>query len=54
MTEVFLRNFKTGVADALFSGVMRSSYDQSGGYKEGYDFGIVLYGDLNNLNEREE
>tara|TARA_B100000579_G_C22576972_1_gene731623 strand:+ start:653 stop:829 length:177 start_codon:yes stop_codon:yes gene_type:complete len=42
MDKEYLKNFKDGVADALLRGNMADDY--SDGYKQGYDFGITIYG----------
>ena len=42
MDKEYLKNFKDGVADALLNGNMAEEY--SDGYKQGYDFGITIYG----------
>ena len=39
-----MKNFKDGVADALLYGNMADEY--SDGYKAGYDFGLVMFNEL--------
>ena len=42
--DAFLTNFKDGVADAILNGNMAEEY--SDGYKQGYDFGITIFCEL--------
>ena len=42
----YLAYFKDGVYDALIYGQMDEIRRSSAYYKQGYDFGLVLYGDL--------
>ena len=42
MNEEYLKAFKDGVIDALLEG--RMSDLRPDGYKRGYDFGIFIYG----------
>ena len=42
----YLSFFKDGVADGLLSGIIDDSKRSSAYYKQGYDFGLVLYDDL--------
>lgn len=44
MTETQLKDFKDGTYDALTYGI-RSKTNKSHYYKQGYDFGLVLYND---------
>tara|TARA_A100001201_G_scaffold11933_1_gene15630 strand:+ start:4854 stop:5027 length:174 start_codon:yes stop_codon:yes gene_type:complete len=44
MSEQDLINFKDGTYDALMYGI-RSETNKSHYYKQGYDFGLVLYND---------
>tara|TARA_A100001201_G_scaffold122619_1_gene106489 strand:- start:150 stop:374 length:225 start_codon:yes stop_codon:yes gene_type:complete len=44
MTETQLKDFKNGTYDALLYGI-RSETNKSHYYKQGYDFGLVLYND---------
>ena len=55
MTEInkIINNFQKGVADGLFRGRENNPHRLSY-YRRGYDFGISLYCDLNNLNVDEE
>ena len=41
LKQEMLKDFKDGIADALLSGTMATTY--SDGYKQGYDFGITIY-----------
>ena len=52
MTEEYLKAFKDGVTDALLQGTM--SDHRPDGYKQGYDFGISIYCEMNKLDEEEE
>ena len=45
MNEEYIKSFKTGLADALLIG--RKSDNQPTGYKQGYDYGIYLWCELN-------
>jgi len=47
--EEYLKAFKDGVTDALLEGTM--SDHRPDGYKQGYDFGIFLYGCMNEEEE---
>tara|TARA_B100000963_G_scaffold330361_1_gene320407 strand:+ start:315 stop:560 length:246 start_codon:yes stop_codon:yes gene_type:complete len=38
-----LKAFKDGVADGFFKGIRATYHKQMYYYKQGYDFGIVLY-----------
>ena len=51
MTEKNLQDFKDGTYDALLYGI-RSETNKSHYYKQGYDFGLVLYNDQ--LDEEKE
>ena len=44
MTENQLKDFKDGTYDALMYGI-RSETNKSYYYKQGYDFGLVLFAD---------
>jgi hypothetical protein len=44
MTEDQLQDFKDGTYDALMHGI-RSETNKTNYYKQGYDFGLVLYND---------
>ena len=44
MTETELKDFKDGAYDALLYGI-RSETNKSHYYKQGYDFGLVLFAD---------
>ena len=39
----YLSFFKDGVADGLLSGVIDNNKRSSAYYKQGYDFGLVMY-----------
>ena len=39
----YLAFFKDGVADGLLSGIIDDKKRSSAYYKEGYDFGLVMY-----------
>ena len=39
----YLSFFKDGVADGLLSGIIDDSKRSSAYYKQGYDFGLVMY-----------
>jgi hypothetical protein len=41
MNKEYLKNFKNGIADALLIGQMAD--ERPDGYKQGYDFGLVMY-----------
>lgn len=43
--EEYLNGYKKGLADSLLVG--RKSDDQPTGYKQGYDYGIYLWCELN-------
>lgn len=49
MKEEYLKAFKDGVTDALLQGTM--SDHRPNGYKQGYDFGISIYCEMNKLDE---
>jgi len=51
MSEQDLINFKDGTYDALMYGI-RSETNKSHYYKQGYDFGLVLYN--NQLDEEKD
>tara|TARA_B100001964_G_scaffold57290_1_gene64779 strand:+ start:119 stop:295 length:177 start_codon:yes stop_codon:yes gene_type:complete len=44
-----ISNFKKGVADGLFKG-QENNPNNLDYYRQGYDYGISLYSDLNGLN----
>ena len=44
MSEKDLQDFKDGTYDALLYGI-RSETNKSNYYKQGYDFGLVLFAD---------
>jgi hypothetical protein len=54
MTNKELQGFKDGITDAMLEGTRAEYHPNKYHYKQGYDFGITLYCDLNNLNEEEE
>jgi len=39
----YLSFFKDGVADGLLSGIIDNDKKSSAYYKQGYDFGLVMY-----------
>lgn len=39
----YLAFFKDGVADGLLSGIIDNNKKSSAYYKQGYDFGLVMY-----------
>ena len=41
MDKEYIKNSKDGVADAILKGNMAEEY--SDGYKQGYDFGITIF-----------
>ena len=45
MTKEYSKAYKIGLADALLIG--RKSDNQPTGYKQGYDYGIYLWCELN-------
>ena len=47
----YVKHFKDGVADGLLNGNMADEYRY--GYKQGYDFGIEMYSEINKLDEEE-
>tara|TARA_R110000796_G_scaffold233476_1_gene352008 strand:+ start:312 stop:476 length:165 start_codon:yes stop_codon:yes gene_type:complete len=54
MTNKELQGFKDGVADAILEGVRAESHSERYYYKQGYDFGITLYCDLNKLDKEKK
>ena len=42
----YFKNYKNGVTDGVLLGISKEHVNASG-YKAGYDFGLVLYADLN-------
>ena len=48
MSDQELQNFKDGTYDALMYGI-RSETNNSHHYKQGYDYGITLYGQFLDL-----
>ena len=52
MDNKFLNSFKDGVFDALVYGVQDEKSPRPDGYKQGYDFGIVLW--VESQKERED
>tara|TARA_R100001480_G_scaffold522_2_gene1372 strand:+ start:1370 stop:1543 length:174 start_codon:yes stop_codon:yes gene_type:complete len=55
MEKEFIKNFKDGVADAILNGNMAEIYknlrEYSDGYKQGYDFGITIFCELEEQGE---
>lgn len=51
MEKIYLHEYKQGIADALLIGAMRETYSYE--YKQGYDFGLTLYCDLLEQEEKE-
>ena len=50
MVFKILDDFKDGIADGLISGT-RSETNRTYHYKQGYDYGLTLYDDLNDYLE---
>ena len=50
MTKEYSKAYKIGLADALLIG--RKSDNQPTGYKQGYDYGIYLWCELNPEKEK--
>jgi len=48
----YLTAFKDGVSDALINGVMDDEKRSSAYYRRGYDFGLVMYQEINKEEER--
>ena len=48
----YLNAFKDGVSDALLNGVMDDERRSSAYYRRGYDFGLVMYQEINKEEER--
>jgi hypothetical protein len=46
-----LSAFKNGVADAILEGHRSETHEQMHYYKQGYDFGLTMYSELNKLDE---
>ena len=42
----YLAFFKDGVADGLLSGIIDNNKKSSAYYKQGYDFGLTMYSEL--------
>jgi hypothetical protein len=51
MEKIYLHEYKQGIADALLIGAMRETHSYE--YKQGYDFGLTLYSDLLEQEEKE-
>jgi len=50
----YLNAFKDGVSDALLNGVMDDERRSSAYYRRGYDFGLVMYVEINGEERRNE
>jgi len=50
----YLTAFKDGVSDALINGVMDDEKRSSAYYRRGYDFGLVMYVEINGEERRNE
>ena len=48
-----LNAFKDGVADGLLEGNRSDYHPDMYSYKQGYDFGLVMYNEFMKLNEEE-
>jgi len=53
MTDQYLNNFKDGVFDGLIHGKVKWVQTKPDGYKHGYDFGLTLWNELEELKEKE-
>ena len=51
IVQVILSAFKDGVADAILEGHRSETHQQKHYYKQGYDFGLTIYSELNKLDE---
>jgi hypothetical protein len=49
-----LDRFKHGVADALLNGRMNEERQSSFYYKQGYDFGLVMWNELDESDNNDE
>ena len=52
-TPIKLGAFKDGVADAVLEGNRSDYHPDMYSYKQGYDFGLVMYNEFMKLNEEE-
>lgn len=50
----YLTAFKDGVSDALIDGVMDDEKRSSAYYRRGYEFGLVMYAEINGEERRNE
>ena len=53
MTDRYLYNFKDGVVDGLIHGTQNEKSPKPDGYKHGYDFGLTLWDEHEELIEKE-
>lgn len=51
IVKIILSAFKNGVADAILEGHRSETHEQMHYYKQGYDFGLTMYSELNKLDE---
>ena len=51
IVQIILSAFKDGVADAILEGHRSETHEQKHYYKQGYDFGLTMYSELNKLDE---
>ena len=49
-----LNSFKDGVADALLKGNQATQHKNIHFYKQGYDFGLTMYAEINELDKEKE
>ena len=51
IVQIILSAFKDGVADAILEGHRSETHEQKHYYKQGYDFGLTMYFELNKLDK---
>tara|TARA_X000001388_G_scaffold26787_1_gene18901 strand:- start:94 stop:432 length:339 start_codon:yes stop_codon:yes gene_type:complete len=51
IVQVILSAFKDGVADAILEGHRSETHEQMHYHKQGYDFGLTMYSELNELDK---
>ena len=49
IVQTILSAFKDGVSDAILEGTRSKSHEQMYYYKQGYDFGLKMYSELQNF-----
>ena len=54
MKDKELNSFKDGVADALLKGNQATQHKNIHFYKQGYDFGLTMYAEINELDKEKE